>query len=492
MYNIYTFNKEQLARQKEIKQKTKEAALKEKHIRQRDKMVFNHRNRIKKFVLDLVKKPIFIEDVIMHDNKFYNSDDKRYRNQSASPQKFIFNRFLTDKERIKQLELTKKEESQKIIKYKTLSEERKARKYEQPTMRFKHRTQLERIVDQLNHYNYNEQHNFILKKQIKRLRKSTVKIPKKHKHKINYSYHTLSSDNEDLSFETVNCLKLGQLQNKNIKQKELLNFHYLKRKEANISMRELMKDYNFHTYFKTAKQIVDLNQMNQSIDNKNQKRQSIAFSQRSESAKTVKFQIPFYFTKNQKSDTPHYNKQRETNEIIPIKSTDKELAKQLFTNKKLISNFTSKYPTSNVTNLDFIKNNPLLYKLSKENESPNSSVISTPKSQEYLYSIMQNPSLFPLQRNKKRLISVSEYYDEADNQKKGANDMKGDDYEKIMIDNEVISINQIDTITKKMLTKCGFLRKKSASNNTSLKKGNGKLMVTAGLTVEEFTKKYNV
>jgi hypothetical protein len=63
MYNIYTFNKEQLARQNESKQKAKEAALKEKHIRQRNKMVVNHRNRIKKFVLDLVKKPIFIEDV---------------------------------------------------------------------------------------------------------------------------------------------------------------------------------------------------------------------------------------------------------------------------------------------------------------------------------------------------------------------------------------------------------------------------------------------
>jgi hypothetical protein len=145
-----------------------------------------------------------------------------------------------------------------------------------------------------------------------------------------------------------------------------------------------------------------------------------------------------------------------------------------------------------VKNLDFIKNNPLLYKFSKENESPNSSVISTPKSQEYLYNIMQNPSLFPLQRNKKRLMSVSEYYDETDNHKKGANNIKGDDYDKIMIDNEVISINKIDTITKKMLIKCGFLRQKSASNNTSLKKGNGKLMVTSGLTVKEFTKKYNV
>lgn len=491
MYNIYTFNKEQLARQNESKQKAKEAALKEKHIRQRNKMVVNHRNRIKKFVLDLVKKPIFIEDVDMPDNKNYNSDDKKYRNQSASPQKFIFNRFLTDKERIKQLELNKKEELQKMSKYKTLSEERKGRKYEQPTMRFKHRTQLERIVDQLNHYNYNEQHNFIVKKQINRLHKNTVKIPKKHKRKINYSYHTLSSDNEDPSFETINCLKLGQLQNKNIKQKELLNFHYLKRKEANISMRELMKDYNFHTYFKTAKQIVDLNQMNQSIDNKEQKRQSFAFSQRSESAKTVKFQVPFYFTKNQKFNLPHY-KEKEINEMIPFKGIDKELAKQLFTNKKFITNFTSKYPTSNVTNLDFIKNNPLLYKFSKENESPNSSVISTPKSQEYLYNIMQNPSLFPLQRNKKRLMSVSEYYDETDNHKKGANNIKGDDYDKIMIDNEVISINKIDTITKKMLIKCGFLRQKSASNNTSLKKGNGKLMVTSGLTVKEFTKKYNV
>lgn len=37
-------------------------------------------------------------------------------------------------------------------------------------MRFKPRTELERIVDALNHYNYNKKNTEIVKKQIKKIR----------------------------------------------------------------------------------------------------------------------------------------------------------------------------------------------------------------------------------------------------------------------------------------------------------------------------------
>ena len=75
--------------------------------------------------------------------------------------------------------------------------------YEQPKMRFKHRTQLERIVEQLNHYNYNEKNNEILKKQIRKLKLDTVKKPKKLKKKINYSFDTISTNNEITTEDVV-------------------------------------------------------------------------------------------------------------------------------------------------------------------------------------------------------------------------------------------------------------------------------------------------
>ena len=36
-----------------------------------------------------------------------------------------------------------------------------------------------------------------------------------------------------------------------------------------------------------------------------------------------------------------------------------------------------------------------------------------------------------------------------------------------------------------------FIKKKSRNNDNNLKKRNGKLMVTKGLSVEQFEKKYN-
>lgn len=64
--------------------------------------------------------------------------------------------------------------------------------------------------------------------------------------------------------------------------------------------------------------------------------------------------------------------------------------------------------------------------------------------------------------------------------------------EKILVDNIPYSKNNIDKIAKQILKNCNFTHTKNKNNDTNLKVGNGKLMITSGLTVSEFNKRFNI
>ena len=68
---------------------------------------------------------------------------------------------------------------------------------------------------------------------------------------------------------------------------------------------------------------------------------------------------------------------------------------------------------------------------------------------------------------------------------------KNIDEENIMIDDKIFSKkNQFELITSRILDKCNIFNHKSKFNNTILKKRNGKLMFTRGLSINQFEKKY--
>lgn len=52
--------------------------------------------------------------------------------------------------------------------------------------------------------------------------------------------------------------------------------------------------------------------------------------------------------------------------------------------------------------------------------------------------------------------------------------------------------NQLDLISKQILTKCNFYKTKSAFNKTFLRNGEGKSAITSGLTLNEFAKKFKL
>ena len=47
-------------------------------------------------------------------------------------------------------------------------------------------------------------------------------------------------------------------------------------------------------------------------------------------------------------------------------------------------------------------------------------------------------------------------------------------------------------ISKVILKKCNFTHEKNKNNNKSLKTGEGKLMITSGLSVNDFVEKYHL
>lgn len=60
----------------------------------------------------------------------------------------------------------------------------------------------------------------------------------------------------------------------------------------------------------------------------------------------------------------------------------------------------------------------------------------------------------------------------------------------LLIDNHNHSLgNQISVIANKILNKCNITKEKNENNNKKLKSGEGKLMITNGLSIKEFEKK---
>jgi hypothetical protein len=68
-----------------------------------------------------------------------------------------------------------------------------------------------------------------------------------------------------------------------------------------------------------------------------------------------------------------------------------------------------------------------------------------------------------------------------------------DDDTKVIIGNESYNkTNQLNLIANKILKVCNVYHSKNKNNNQKLKTGSGKLMITNGLTVAEFSNKYGL
>ena len=64
--------------------------------------------------------------------------------------------------------------------------------------------------------------------------------------------------------------------------------------------------------------------------------------------------------------------------------------------------------------------------------------------------------------------------------------------DKIFINNQSYQKNRLDLIASQVLSSCNISNHKNKNNNTALKHGEGKLMITNGMSVKDFIKKYSL
>ena len=89
-----------------------------------------------------------------------------------------------------------------------------------------------------------------------------------------------------------------------------------------------------------------------------------------------------------------------------------------------------------------------------------------------------------LDKNDKRKIFKDKKLGETDEIKK--------EEEKVVIDSEAINKNELNTIAIKILNKCNYFHKKNKNNLTELRSNQGSTCITKGMSIEDFEKKYNI
>ena len=323
----------------------------------------------------------------------------------------------------------------------------------QPQMRFKARTDLERVYEALSgKYNLENEKN-ILNRQLKKIDLFTFKKPKdllKLNTMRNKSDITYDIEEEKEEINKINNKKNYKVipQTENIIDKEeekrnkrnlylnntlyyipTKNERWKKRTDLNKEAEGILKDYHFKTHFKAAEEIAE-----SKLDYKKIKD--------SENINLIKSNRILKKKKNPFNFDCDIEKKLKNEEIIPYSKNYNPIIKS--------KDNTVDYDSMKVlSKLAFMDNS----NLKKIDDEENNLTI-------------QNADI----ENKKKLI----------------------DENNVLIGNEILyKGTQFNLIANRVLNLCNVYHKKDRHNNTSLKKGNGKMMFTQGLSVNDFEKKYN-
>jgi hypothetical protein len=472
-------------------------------------MYENYSNRVKDFITEMTipEKKIIIDDVT---KKVTNARDEMF-SEGGLKKPFVFKGYSNETERIKQTiknnrylynmqeydDLLPKKRKKKVTFKKKINENKSQQLNEsenlnvqllknnvlltneelknvdyfiknkiiiQPQMRFKARTDLERVYENLiDNYDKNEEKE-VLNRQLKNINlnsfqtaKDLIKI-KKHNIYKNQKKNNKKKENDEKQNINKNFLKYGyeiienntnKNQTKVVNRKNKNDLYYIpknlifkpwaKNRNLNIEAEKMLNSYHIKTHFKAAEEIAE-NKLNSKENNKKNLNTSNNIFNESDFYDSKE---RFFVSKNEINNT--FNKniiyENYTKNINPFNKIEKE-------KKEIEENEYNKNKLNLVSDLAFRKisdGNPR--KISEETK------------------IIYNDS------EKKKLI----------------------DDNSVLIGNEIYYKNsQIDIIANKVLNSCNVYRQKSKHNDTNLKKKNGKLMITKGMTINQFEKKYNL
>ena len=488
------------------------------------KLVDNYEKRIKNFVLKLAEHPIIVKK---NKDKYLTSREEFYASNSnkiIDKKGFSFKFYKTEKVRINEYI----KEKNKIDKYISRNVKPKRKKSPeikliQPSMRFKARTDLERVYDVLKTREsiYNDKK--IVQNQLNQMGFVSKNVEEEEeddeddeekKHKVNVNNEVTINNDENLNEEEK---KRKILHNKIVQDRKnmverrkfflsLGNKKRMNNSIANSHIKHLREDLHQKLHFKAMENLsmFKTSTVNHNLfkiwseeDIKTQK--NINFNKNmyyaylsngfSKSLKSEQNYSPYSNKINTKTNSNKYIKtevNNNENDILLqnfIKSYNKKKsgiinANKSVQNQKKFNIFKNKKILEDMDlTKEIINSNPLLYNVNfygKKNYSHNKIV---PQSQ--LSSLKEMAFIDNHEENSEEFNSMK-----FDNQ---FEDLKKE--ENVVIDGKTYSKNETYKIADKVLKKCNWNKNKVKYDGNF---GKGKLMFTNGMTLKQFEEKYNL
>lgn len=515
-------------------------------------MYKNYENRVKEFIIDMNNPETKIE---IKDYKERINNPKTEMSKEKELQKpFIFKGYTTELDRIKdsvkknrylynlpdydeilhKKSLKKKSKDisldknnnnkiyQKILpnKRRTIRglSESEANKYEyilkndlimQPQMRFKPRTDLERVFDIINENKYGqaEKEKDVLDKQLRNI--DLYKYKNTHELNDLIKIKIRAKINHNNSYDKINSnsVELDEGHNKNKvyfdpKKVDYKLKPWVKREDLNIDAHKLLTSYHYKTHFKAAKEVAanktspnekenlenknnnDINDKNiTNLDNFNSTKINTNINK-----KKSCLLLPNLFKKKHKInksvtecdnilENTIFDKKKKNNNLIDININKNDNNNYYHIETDIFDKEENDYFNEYQKNKNPFKRN-IIYDQNKIKELNNIAFQQINDTEEKEIKEDNN-------NNKNNTLEELMILNHHNNNEKILEDNN------ILIGNEKLDKNiQFDIITNKILGKCNILKHKSKLNDTTHKKRDGKLMITNGLSIEEFEKKY--
>ena len=323
----------------------------------------------------------------------------------------------------------------------------------QPTMRYKPRTDLERVYDILNGYNYNQASRDIIERQLKSInlydyKKNSINEGGKEESRILKRPRFLSKSLQRKTKKRKNVNSLYKMNHVYYNPDKSSYKPWQRREDLNTEAYGFLSSYHYKTHFKAAEEIAESDYKTNNKGNNNLN-----------SVFLLPNLLPKYY-KPRSIKTENNMEERED----PFK----------FGEDNSSSENSEEYE-------DFDKNyNPIIHK---------PKTVGDPKTMEILTKIAFR---------QKKGTGQMDFKNEQEEQKivrkiKKTGNKNYTEDNNVIINNKLYYKNtQFDQISHKILEMCNIYSPKSKFNNIVHKSKGGKTMITKGMTVGEFEKKYNI
>ena len=457
MFNLYTYEKKKKLENKRKRELKKSYSEKKIHSLLTNQLVKGYNSRINHFLLDMVKKPFIVREYLPPMENSRKQYLEEQNNKIIGPKKyFVLKQYISDKERIEKLLEEKKINNQYMNNNKILSKanndaikikdnnikEQSKKHYiiQQPKMRFRPRTDLERIVDSLNSYSYMKEYSELVRKQLKNLEINSLKKMILKEESFESSTSELSSSFDEIRVKSEISIDSNSISNS--KKKEKKKKKTKGRILVNPKMaKQLLREYHIKTHFKGATALAE-NFINPELKEKedflykkikglnNEKKNNKSLSKHKLFSKSV------------------LNFNQNKNRFI----SEREIYQQINDNNQLNS-FINKFPIDE-KNFDIIKVNPLLYSIKNKIDK----YYGEDNLQEKL-DYLKEIKIINKKRDKKKLPF---YYQKIQNgmfntNKGNNNDDKEEDKEdRVWVYGKAIPISKMDEIANYVLKMCNY------------------------------------